>query len=987
MKFMVLGPLEMVAGSERVELSGNRQHVVAAMLLLNANRVVSIGRLVEAIYGTDPPPTARSQAQIAVSALRRLFVSRAGGPVISTRGQGYLIETGAAGLDSLCFAQLVTQARHATRAEQAVAAYRDALRLWRGPALDGIDSQLVRAAASRLDEERICVHEDRISVELQLGRQHELIGELTELIEEYPLREQLRGQLMLALYRCGRTAEALQVYRVARRTMIGELGIEPGDELKRLEHAVLTGDPGLDLPGARARAAVARPQVPSLLPTDIADFTGRAEQLGQLAGHLAGEARRAVPIIVLAGKGGVGKTSLAVHTAHQLAGAFPDGRLFADLHGQSSHPVSPTQALERFLRALGLPGSDIPEGLDERAEVYRNQMAGRRILVVLDDASDEGQVTPLLPGDGAAGVIVTSRRRLAGLAGARHIEVNVFDADQSLELLAQIAGAGRVQAQHQAAVTVAERCGHLPLALRIAGARLSARPHWRIHKLVERLDDERNRLDELSHAGLGIRASISLSYQSTSEPARTLFRRLALLDLPHFSSWLSAPLLDLPAAQAEDLLDDLVSAQLVETWEPEPGTHRQYRFHDLIRVFAREQLTAEEPAAEQREALERALGAMLYLTEQADRRYFGGAYVGLRTGSRQWPLPERLVAALVADPLSWYEHERGTLVAGVRQAAQAGLTELCWQLAISGVTLFEPRVYLDDWQETHATALAAARQAGDVRGHAAMLYSTGALYTAQQRFAAARDVLGEADRLFTSIHDDLGIALVGDHIAFLDRLSGQLGEAARRYEQVLAILERTGDKIDAAHVLHGLARVKLELDQVDSAQELLAEALRLMRASPCLRIEAQVLHRMGEANLLAQDLDAAAEAFGRSLAKSQDIGDPVGEAYAWLGLGLTWGRQHQLSRASQALERALSLGAAAGERLVQARAMAALGEVALLSGNPAQAAAAGQQAAQLFRSIGATLDEAKALTLVSHAGAAAEISAPFSRYPGAKANR
>ena len=246
----------------------------------------------------------------------------------------------------------------------------------------------------------------------------------------------------------------------------------------------------------------ARQQVPSLLPTDIADFTGRAEQIEQIHQRLtraAGQGTElAVPVVVITGQGGVGKTSTAVHASHGVAEQFRDGQLFADLHGGSSHPVGPMQVLERFLRALGVPGSQIPEGLDERAEVYRNLLADRKILVVLDDAVGESQVSPLLPGSGAAAVLVTSRSRLAGLAGATHVEVNVFDAGKSLDLLARIAGADRVQTQSQAAAAVAAQCGHLPLALRIAGARLAARPHWSIQQLVDRLADETRRLDELS---------------------------------------------------------------------------------------------------------------------------------------------------------------------------------------------------------------------------------------------------------------------------------------------------------------------------------------------------------------------------------------------------------------------------------------------------------------------------------------------------------
>ena len=355
--------------------------------------------------------------------------------------------------------------------------------------------------------------------------------------------------------------------------------------------------------------------------------------------------------------------------------------------------------------------------------------------------------------------------------------MNVFDADKSLDLLARIAGDARVQTQCQAAAAVAEHCGHLPLALRIAGARLSARPHWSIEQLVERLADETRRLDELRHGDMGIRPSISLTYESASEQARRLFRRLALLDLPVFSGWMSAALLDLPLAHAEDLLDDLVNAQLIEATGSGSGVHSQYRFHDLIRVFARERLAAEESAAERKAALERALGALLYLAEEAHRRYYGGDYVRLRSDALRWPLPGRLVEQLVGDPLSWYDRERAALVSGGPAGRPGRVRPSCagaWRSR--AVTLFESRIYLDDWRETHEIALEATRKAHHVRGQAAMLYSIGSLHLAQQRFDQARQEFAAAAQLFQDAGDDQGMALVTRH----HRVPGPAGRAARR---------------------------------------------------------------------------------------------------------------------------------------------------------------------------------------------------------------
>jgi DNA-binding SARP family transcriptional activator/tetratricopeptide (TPR) repeat protein len=974
-KFRILGPLEILDGSERLELGGARQQIVIATLLLSANRVVTMDRLLEAIYGEDLPPTARSQAQIAISSLRRLFASYISDTVISTHAHGYVIQVDSGQLDSQQFDELVATARAAREAsqpDQAVASYRDALRLWRGPAFDGIDSQLIRVAASRLDEQRISTNEDRISLELDLTRHHELVGELTELVEEYPLRERLRGQLMLALYRCDRTAEALQVYRQARRTLIDELGIEPSERLQNLEHSILTSDPALDPTPEPVTARPVAHQVPRLLPTDIADFTGRDEEIEQINRYLdpGAEERHAVPVVVIMGKAGVGKTSIAVHASHGVAHHFPDGQLFADLHGGGSHTLSPMQVLERFLRALGVPGSQIPESLDERAEVYRNLLADRKILVVLDDAVSESQVSPLLPGRSVAAVIITSRRRLAGLPGVTHVEAKVFDAKMSLDLLARIAGDVRVQTQSEAAAEVAEQCGHLPLALRIAGARLSARPHWSIHQLVERLSDETRRLDELRHGDMGIRSSISLTYESTDEQARQLFRRLALIDLPLFPGWMSAVLVELPLADAEDLLDDLVNAQLIETTGDGSGVHSQYRFHDLIRVFARERLAAEEPAAERKAALERALGGLLGLAEEAHRRHYGRDYARLKSEALRVALPERLVDQLLSDPMDWFERERTTLISGVRQAAQAGFVELSWTLAFTAVTLFESGVYLDDWRETHDIALEACQKAHHVRGQAAMLYSIGTLQLARLRFDQAQQDFAAAAELFEAAADDQGIALVTRNIASIDRLSGRLDDATRGYEEALAIFRGTGDQVAAATVLHSLAKVKLELREVDDAKELLSDALRLSQTGPCRRVEAQVLHRIGEANLLSADLADAVAAFELALPRVRDLGDAIGEAYVLRGVGVAKVRQGDYDRAREALQGSLDLARTIGERLAEAQALLGLSELALACGDPGQAVVFGQQASDVFRDMGALLYDARALTQLSAAHAA-----------------
>ncbi|MEE6262820.1 AfsR/SARP family transcriptional regulator [Plantactinospora sonchi] len=983
----VLGPLEVTVDGNPVDLGGPRQQVVLAALALEANRPVPVSRLLDIVYGAAPPSTSRVQVQICVSALRRLFAEHGcGDDVIATRSQGYALQVPDTQVDLRRFGDLAAQGRRfrdERRLDRAVECYRRALAQWRGPALDGLVNPLLRPAADRLDEQRISLIEDCVELELELGRHHDLIAELTALVEEHPMRERLHGQLMLALYRSQRQAEALVVYRRARRALVDELGIEPGTELQRLEQDILTGNARLDPPepaepprtGPAQPAATGPllpvPAAPRLLPTDIADFTGRAEQAEAIERHLTGtredRTRLAVPVLVASGMAGVGKTTLAVHVAHRLSDRYVDGQLFIDLRGQTTRPVDPNRVLERFLRVLGVPGTALPETLEERAEMYRHLVSGRRILVVLDNANDEGQVLPLLPGTPSAAVLVTSRSRLAGLPGTGHVEVGLLDPHHSVELLTSVAGPERMRTEPAAAAELAELCGHLPLALRVAGARLATRPQWAVSQLVERLGNETRRLNELNHGVLGIRASISLTYDSLPEQARRLFRRLALLDFPHFSGWVAAALLDQPGTAAQDVLDDIADAHLLETTGSARGVHSQYRFHDLIRAFARERLAAEEPVVDQGPALARALGALLCLADAAHRACYGVEHRDLRSDAPRWPVPERLAEELVSEPIAWLERERLSMLAAVRQAAGAGFTELSWDLAQQAVTLYEARGYFDDWRETHTIALDAARRAGDRHGQAVLSYSFGSLFDAQRRFSESRRFLDVALDLFGSTGNDAGRAHALQHMAIIDRLGGHLEDAMARCRQALAIFQRAGDLVYSAYVLHNLAAIELQAGNPNEAHRVLTEALDLSRRGGSRRIEAQVLYRLGETHLHLDEPLSAVDAYTAALAAVEDTADPIGRAFALCGLGTALLRAGKVDRSETTLREALRAAATVGDRLCEARALLGLGEFDLARDEPRAATAYLRRALELFRDIGTPPFVSRTLDLLARA--------------------
>jgi DNA-binding SARP family transcriptional activator len=1016
LQFRVLGPLETAVDGSRIDVGGQRQQIVLASLVLEAGKVVSVGRLMTAIYGELRPTSARAQVQICVSGLRRLLTAYGRPEAIATRSQGYVLSAAGIDVDLQHYERLIAQARavgSAGRKEESVDCYREALSLWRGPALEGLDSAPLRTVADRLSERRLTVNEDCIEYELDLGRHRDVIAELVGLVATHPLRERLRGQLMLALYRSGRQAEALEAYRAARRTLIDELGLEPSEWLQHLERSILTSESGLGVPLPR-EIVVSAPAVPTpvialesrpapvfevdpavpeappaptpaapppshssaprMLPTDVADFTGREYQIEAIQHELDRAAdnpqQLAVPIVVVAGKLGVGKTALGVHVSHRLAPRYPDGQLFADLHGWQAEQVSPMQLLERFLRTLGVPGTSIPDGLEERAEMYRGLLSDRRVLVVLDNAGCEAQVLPLLPGNPRTAVIVTSRSRLGGLPGAVHVDIDVLPPQQCIELLSHIAGEARIRAEMDASTELTDLCGRLPLALRIAGARLAARPHWSVGQLADRLASESRRLDELKHGAMGIRVSIAITYDNISDAARRLFRLLAVLDSPVFSGWICAALLDQPIADAHDLLDGLADAQLVEITGNEHGPHSQYRFHDLIRVFARERLATEEALADRNAALERVFGGFLFLAEEAHKQVYGDGNRQVHGKGRRWELPPRVTARMVAEPLAWFERERQSIVAAVSQAAKVGATELCWDLAVTAVTLFESRVYLDDWRTTHKIALAAAQQAGDELGRAAVTSSFGALGIVERRFAYARQHLEEAGVLFEALGEDHGSATVNRNIAYLEQMDGNLAEAVRRYEQALRVLRET-DPVDAAYVLQNMAQIELERGNPDRAKTMSVQALEISREAGSRRTEAQALHRLGNAHLQAGQPAEAAAVFGEALVAVRALGDPIGEAYMMHGLGVAYLRSGDFARAGDALTSAQALADANNDRLVEARVEFGLGELALAMGTPRDAVAHLHRALTLFRGIQAPTYEERVLTMLTEAYEAA----------------
>ncbi|MEU2510739.1 AfsR/SARP family transcriptional regulator [Streptomyces syringium] len=594
LRFSLLGPVRGWSGDDELDLGRPQQREVLAVLLGAAGRTVAMPLIVDGVWGEGDRP-ARPEHAIRTHIWRlRRALDEHGAPVLERVGDGYALRVAECAVDTWSFegalavAEEVRSVDGADRAREVLDA---ALRLWAAEPLAGLHGPAARASRTRLCGVRQALLEARLELDAELGDRPGLAAEAGALVVEYPASQRLRGVQMLALYRSGRQAEALGVFEDTRR-FLGTA--RPGEALQELHQRILRSDPSLALPGPAHGIQAARPR-PAALPRDIDDFTGRREQVETLAGMLNGDAV-AVVVSAINGMAGVGKTTLAVHTARGLGDKYPDGQLYVDLRGADRDPADPRSVLGTFLRELGTEASDVPDGMAERVALFRSALSARRVLLLLDNAASGDQVRPLIPGAAGCAVLVTSRAWLTGLEGARHMRLDVMPPGEALALLRQIIGARRVDAEPHAAAELADACGALPLALRIAASRLAAEPGRPLADMVRLLTDERIRLDELRSEDAAVEAAFDLSYAKLTGAQARAFRLSAVLDVPDFGPPCTAALLGRDAYVPEDteeLLESLVDLSLLESRRP-----GRYHFHDLVRAFARARSAREDTPGE-----------------------------------------------------------------------------------------------------------------------------------------------------------------------------------------------------------------------------------------------------------------------------------------------------------------------------------------------------------------------------------------------------
>ncbi len=1010
--FRLLGPVEVCLDDRTVRVGGPRSQAMLAALLLEANRIVPVSRLMDAAWGGHPPASADVQVRNRVAAARRaLRAAGLPGDVIGTHGSGYLLTVAEGQLDLDVFEERVRRAEglldRGGAPEEAVSGLREALAMWRGPALDGLRTPALTAAAQRLDERRMTVVERCLGLELGLGRYDSVIGRLTELVEAYPWRESLVGQLMRALYLADRQGEALDRFDQLRRRLAEELGIDPTAQLIRLRDLILRNDPSLrsapdagpvvappDHPpaagqrpaagaqhgiaaqhggaaqhGAAGPDGAARPPV-RMLPAGLTDFVGREEQIAAVLEWLP--ERPAVAVTAISGLPGVGKTTLAVRIAHQLGPAYPGPHLYVDLNGHD-HPAPPVEVLGRFLRALGVPGAQIPADLEERAALFRGAMAERPGVVLLDNAADAAQVRPLLPGTDTV-VLVTSRRALVDVDGAHQLRLEPLPEADALRLLAGIIGPDRVAAEPGSASDVVHHCGLLPLAVRIAGARLAIPGVLSLRQAAAQLAELSHRLDHLARADRSVRAAFHSAYVALDEPARRLLRRFAVLDLDRAPPWLPAVLLD-DEAGAANAVTGLVEANLVEVTGPDELGQVRYHLHDLVRAFARERAAREEGPRERPEVLRRVFGTWLTLTEQARVALSqeGGAVIVADLPRSPAPTGEHL-----HDPKRWFGAERAALLAGIEQAAATpGLEDYSWALAWHCDYYLFVDARVDDLTRVTEIGLAAAERRRHPEGIARLRLCVAFAALLRSDLEAA---LGYARAAAAAAEPLAQPWLRADIAGVENQVYEGLGDrpAARAsLVRSIELYQEAGDEVAAGPKLARLGVLQFQ-EGDPAAGETLARAVALLRAAGTPRPLAFGLRASGRWHDHRGAVDEARAAYLEALELVRRHGDRLGEVALLSEVAAMLAGHGRLGEAAgyadTALEQAREMRVAA----YLAYARYAQGRISLMSGDPARARVLLEQAANDLTAspplqLEALMDLARAVERLTGAEAARDV--------------
>ncbi|GAA2280583.1 BTAD domain-containing putative transcriptional regulator [Nonomuraea roseoviolacea subsp. roseoviolacea] len=909
-RFTLLGPVQLVAGDAPLTGLAPRHRAVLAYLLLNAGRVISIERLIEAMWGHDRPDTARSQIHASITAIRKALRGAGAEGLLETRAGGYVARPEPGQVDAHDFTELV-----------AAGELREALALWRGEALEDVHAHYVTAVRDLWNDRRLSAYERLVEGELAAGRHGDLLDELAAQVAANPLRERLNGHLVLALHRAGRQADALAAARAYRTALAEEQGLDPGHAFTELERAVLADDPALrpaaPTPDAAAPAPAASgpPRRSTYLPYDIPDFSGRTAELERLVAERSA-------VVTIDGMAGIGKTTLAVHVAHRLAEHYPDGRLFIDLqaHTAGREPLDAAAALETLLRQLGVPADRIPVTLAERGALWRAELAGRRVLAVLDNALDAEHVRPLLPGHSDTLVLITSRRRLVDLDGAHALSVEALGEEDGVELFERIVGERAVR-EPGAVREVLRLCGHLPLAIRLSAARLQHRPRWSVSYLAERLHDHRRLLN-------GVSAAFALSYDQLDEAERRMFRLLGLVPGRDIDPCGAAALAGITEEEAEDLLESLLDAHML--LQREPG---RYTFHDLLREHARS-------IAEDDGAVLRLLTYYLHRARAAIDRLYPHS-VAQREGI---PRPATPVAPVrdAAEALAWLDAERSNIIA----TAVHGPEVCLGMLALAMRPYLDRQAHHDDALTLHTLTLRRGRKLGQREVEERALADLAWTYWRLGEYERAEEHAHQALDACERPGERARALLTLGNVALRRRQDAQ---AERHLGQALDLTRIGADTWGEAHVLGILALALDRAGRPEEARRHLDLALALHRKVGDPAGEALILDQLGLVLRRQGDLAGARARHERAAALHRGLGSAGDEASALNGLAEA---AADPARAVEEHTAALALAGAARHRPEQARAHDGLARAHLALGDEERAREHGRLALRLYEELG-----------------------------------
>jgi DNA-binding SARP family transcriptional activator len=946
MRFRVLGPLQVWYGDGWSSIRAAQPRAVLAVLLTEAGQVVSADRLVDELWGEHPPRTALNTIQGYVARLRKMLGD---GPEtrLLTRDRGYLLEVENGTVDSHVFERLVESGQRGVAAgalADGVDQLVEALALWRGPAMHDVPpTPVVTAEVNRLEQRRLTALEARLGAELALGRHVETVDELQRLVAEYPLREQLRCHLMLAMYRCGRRAEALDVYRAGRAVLVAELGMEPGPALRELERAILADD--RTLTGTTATIRVRPAQVPA----GVAGFTGRRRRLDQLDGLLTS---RGPAIMIVTGTPGVGKTALVVHWAHRVRDRFGDGQLYVNLRGYAAgQPVRPIDALARFLHALGVPAEQVPTDVEEAAALYRSVLADRRMLVLLDNAHHPDQVRPLLPGAPGCLVLVTSRDSLTGLVardGARAVRLEVLTDSEATDLLTHLLG------RHEEGMAeLAALCAYLPLALRITAANLGE------HTVAEYCELLRagNRLAALQVDGdeqAAVRAAFDLSYAALPDDARRLFRLFGLVPGTDVTVAAAAALAGVEPGTAAALLTRLAAAHLLDRY---PGD--RYGCHDLLRLYASERGEQEDDQAERDEAVRRLYDWYL--------RTVDAAATLLYPQMRRLSLPPADDAGAAEAPgrtftdntqaLAWLDAERHNLVAAVRHRP----LPVVGLLADALRGYFWMRMYTVDWLAVANAGLAAAAACDDLTAQTGALLSLADAHFRQGLYQQAIEFSTTALDTARRAGWADGEAAALNNLGNLHGVTGRLENAVEFHRTALALNQRIGRLPSQFNNLTNLGMSYLHLGDLRSALARHFDALEISRKIGSPHAEALSLCNLGTVLHALGQFEEAREHLRLASARLQEVGDRGSEIETGNTLAAMLRDTGDTAAALERAQAVLTIARDAGFSRGEVDALNTLGTIHLRLGHQGAAIDHHRQAVALARDTAYRYGETRAL--------------------------